>query len=511
MSLLQRLVTDHGAAFALHVVVSTAILMIAFVSSYAIPRLTERTRHAILIAGMAAMLIPPALAARLVDLLQSEPVRRVALAMPTLGGKPIATVVREPVRFAWSEVAAIAWLAVAAFLFLRWWITSRRLVTTALRVATSPPPRVVVALESARRRLGIRHSIDLVSSPLCEAPAVVRVVRPLIVLPVDGCSVLDDDELESLLAHECAHVARRDNLVGVFEAVICSLFWFNPLVWLVHRRIGGAREAACDEMVAESALSPETYVGALAKFCESLIAPKLAGVSCMANAHLKERIRHLMAYDSIRKSAFSHRLIISVAAMFIISSTLVAGIVTATPPKSDANRFQLNYSVTVGEDGLFTIRTKIVDNKSGEVFGEPAVTTRVGVPASAELTREAWRLKLNVTPDSSSGRIELLAYENETLVQHTTETLIPETAKRSQKYHGKPITLNLKDAEIHDVLKMFSQLTGLAITTAPEVKGTVTMRFTDVPWDEALDRILTEKGWTWVLRDSELHIYKAEK
>src|SRR5687767_2762490 len=121
MSLLQRLVTDHGAAFALHVIVSTAILLIAYAAAYAIPRLTERSRHAILIAGMAATLIPPAFSARLVDLLQSEPVRRVALAMPTLGGKPIATVVREPVRFAWSEAAAMAWLAVAAFLFLRWW------------------------------------------------------------------------------------------------------------------------------------------------------------------------------------------------------------------------------------------------------------------------------------------------------------------------------------------------------------------------------------------------------
>ena len=42
-------------------------------------------------------------------------------------------------------------------------------------------------------------------------------------------SPLDDDELESLLAHECPHVARRDNFIALIEALLRAVFWFNPL------------------------------------------------------------------------------------------------------------------------------------------------------------------------------------------------------------------------------------------------------------------------------------------
>src|SRR5262249_9367601 len=157
-------------------------------------------------------------------------------------------------------------------------------------------------------RLGLNTSIDLIAAPTFEAPAVVRLFRPLLILPPDGCQSLDDDELESLLCHECAHVARRDNLVGLFEAIAGAVFWFNPLVSIARRRIAAAREEACDERVADANLPAGTYAGALAKVCRALIAPRVAAVSCMANAHLKERIEHLMRYDSLRTSARSHRL-----------------------------------------------------------------------------------------------------------------------------------------------------------------------------------------------------------
>src|SRR5687768_2407731 len=49
-------------------------------------------------------------------------------------------------------------------------------------------------------------------------------------------------------------------------------------------------------------------------------------------------------------------------------------------------------------------------------------------------------------------------------------------------YTGEPITLNLKDADIKDVLRTFAQLTGLNIAIDPQVSGTVTVQFESVPW-----------------------------
>ncbi|HSP16307.1 MAG TPA: type IV pilus secretin PilQ [Thermoanaerobaculia bacterium] len=81
------------------------------------------------------------------------------------------------------------------------------------------------------------------------------------------------------------------------------------------------------------------------------------------------------------------------------------------------------------------------------------------------------------------------------------------TLSGSQRvFTGDPISLNLKDADIKDVLRTFSQLTGLNIAIDPNVNGTVTVDFTDVPWDQALDLILRQNGLTFILEGNVMRV-----
>jgi type IV pilus assembly protein PilQ len=74
-------------------------------------------------------------------------------------------------------------------------------------------------------------------------------------------------------------------------------------------------------------------------------------------------------------------------------------------------------------------------------------------------------------------------------------------------FTGEPFSLDLKDADIRDVLRMFSELTGLNIAIDPNVPaGSVTVNFTDVPWDQALDLILRMNGLTYVLEGNVMRI-----
>jgi type IV pilus secretin PilQ/predicted competence protein len=76
-------------------------------------------------------------------------------------------------------------------------------------------------------------------------------------------------------------------------------------------------------------------------------------------------------------------------------------------------------------------------------------------------------------------------------------------------YTGEPISLNLKDADIKDVLRTFAQLTGLNIAVDPGIKGdqySVTVDFVDVPWDQALDLILRQNGLTYVLEGNVMRV-----
>jgi type IV pilus assembly protein PilQ len=79
-------------------------------------------------------------------------------------------------------------------------------------------------------------------------------------------------------------------------------------------------------------------------------------------------------------------------------------------------------------------------------------------------------------------------------------------APKPALYAGEPISLDLKDADIRDVLRTFAELTKLNIAIDPDVKGSVTIRLRDVPWDQALDVILRTNGLGYVLEANILRV-----
>lgn len=94
---------------------------------------------------------------------------------------------------------------------------------------------------------------------------------------------------------------------------------------------------------------------------------------------------------------------------------------------------------------------------------------------------------------------ELTAFQSRTLAEGQTQ------------FTGEPISLDLKDADIKDVFRTISQLTGLNIVIDPEVRGTVTVQLENVPWDQALDLILKQNGLGYVLENNIMRIATTAK
>jgi type II secretory pathway component HofQ len=76
------------------------------------------------------------------------------------------------------------------------------------------------------------------------------------------------------------------------------------------------------------------------------------------------------------------------------------------------------------------------------------------------------------------------------------------------KWAGEPISLDVKDADLRDILHTFSELTGLNMVIDPDVHGSVTVRLHDVPWDQALDLILRTNGCGYVIEGNILRVGK---
>lgn len=76
----------------------------------------------------------------------------------------------------------------------------------------------------------------------------------------------------------------------------------------------------------------------------------------------------------------------------------------------------------------------------------------------------------------------------------------------ARRFTGEPISLDLKDADIRDVLLTFSRLARLNMVIDPDVRGSVTVRLENVPWDQALEVILKVNGLGYALEGTIVRV-----
>lgn len=86
-----------------------------------------------------------------------------------------------------------------------------------------------------------------------------------------------------------------------------------------------------------------------------------------------------------------------------------------------------------------------------------------------------------------------------------------EVETQERQFTGEPISLELKDADIKDVLRSFAKITGLNIVVDPDVTGSVTVNLENVPWDQCLDIILRINRLDYVIENNVLRVARMER
>lgn len=147
--------------------------------------------------------------------------------------------------------------------WMLWSLAMLRKTLASCRPAWEGPVRDAAA--RASEALGLRGDVEVFLAPGDAAPMAVGLFRPAAVLPESMAEKLDPAGLEVVLAHELAHLRRRDPWVLVLENVLLTLWWFNPVVWMLVKSLRRTREDCCDDLVLSLRLADEhTY-------CRSLI------------------------------------------------------------------------------------------------------------------------------------------------------------------------------------------------------------------------------------------------
>jgi beta-lactamase regulating signal transducer with metallopeptidase domain len=88
------------------------------------------------------------------------------------------------------------------------------------------------------------------------------IFRSVIVLPRDA-EVWNEERQWFVLAHELAHIRRRDGILQPIHQLACALYWFNPLIWVASKRLQLERERACDDEVLQLGANADDYASHL--------------------------------------------------------------------------------------------------------------------------------------------------------------------------------------------------------------------------------------------------------
>ncbi|MDP6633967.1 MAG: M56 family metallopeptidase [Phycisphaerae bacterium] len=95
-----------------------------------------------------------------------------------------------------------------------------------------------------------------------------------VIIPITILDRLETRQLKWVLAHELAHVKRRDYLVRWLEWLACVGFWWNPVVWWAQRNLRATEEICCDALVISSLNpKPHSYAKSILTAVESLVRP----------------------------------------------------------------------------------------------------------------------------------------------------------------------------------------------------------------------------------------------
>jgi beta-lactamase regulating signal transducer with metallopeptidase domain len=191
------------------------------------------------------------------------------------------------------------------------------------------PDRLEQRLEEWIRKTGIERSVRLAVSEDVRGPIAVGLYRPLIVFPAKMMEVFRPDELDRMMLHELAHLARRDDWARLSQRAIETLFVFHPAVLWLGRRLDLEREITCDDWVIDVTGQAREYASCLTRVVELAGFRRrwaLAAGAAETKSHLVKRIELMLDMTRNRRPRASRLALLTMA---VLAALVIVGAATA--------------------------------------------------------------------------------------------------------------------------------------------------------------------------------------
>ena len=162
--------------------------------------------------------------------------------------------------FSWQSILFLSWLGgflLFAGILCRRILKFRALARSAAMVET---PALTEMVDRWRDRFTVTRPVRLITSENFLSPFTSGIFKPVIYLPDVLLQNGDQQTLETVIAHEMAHIKRFDFIWIRLQNIIQLVYFFHPVAWFANGQINLARERICDHLVLETGrISPAQY------------------------------------------------------------------------------------------------------------------------------------------------------------------------------------------------------------------------------------------------------------
>jgi HEAT repeat protein/beta-lactamase regulating signal transducer with metallopeptidase domain len=305
----------------------TTLFLVTAAALWTMRRASASSRHLLITLVFCATLLLPLLAFALpgwtvvvfeeqvVSANQAEQPGEARLDLSTGGaelrlieGSTVATESKPPARAGLVEflsglqpkqTAAMIWALVAVFLL---GLLALRSYSLHRKIRKAQPIRDsswTGLLKELTQRLQFQGSVELLRGGRGQMPLVWGTRRPVILLPQE-CDSWAAPRRRAVLAHELAHIARRDVAVIVLGQLVCALHWFHPLAWWLERRLAAERERACDDAAVAHGVPAAQYAEQLLQVAQTYGRKRTLAPVMAARSELEGRIMAILDTDRNR-------------------------------------------------------------------------------------------------------------------------------------------------------------------------------------------------------------------
>lgn len=231
----------------------------------------------------------------------------------------------------------------------------------------------------------VRYKDNIFQSEHVSSPFVLGLIKPRIYLPFH----MSGQDLEHVVAHEQAHIHRKDHWWKPFGFLLLTIHWFNPLMWLAYVLLCRDIELACDEKVIKELGNEQR-----ADYTQALVACSInhriitACPLAFGEVGVKERVKSVMNYE---KPAFWIVILaaiacVGVAVCFLTNPIAIGDHFVLTNSENLADTNKLTYDIQLGKQTM-----------SGQIYAEQWIDGTCVQSESVVMTQYVDSIEISMT------------------------------------------------------------------------------------------------------------------